>query len=77
MSPLPTVNNDSGKVSSAISALKGAVSVKESEIKRWKRSFETNAKVEKDGEKCAVLFGSCLNVLLTVFFSLSPQVLRS
>ena len=57
----PTVHCDDGtegqshpdhkKLSTAISAVKGAISVQESELKRWKRIFDTHAKPGDDGEK--------------------------
>ncbi|KAJ7193332.1 mitochondrial inner membrane protein [Mycena pura] len=49
---LPTVHADSEKSSltSVTSALKGAVSVAETELKRWRRTFDANAKVV-NGEK--------------------------
>ena len=39
------------KLSKAISAVKGAISVQESELKRWRRVFDTHAKLGDDGEK--------------------------
>ena len=42
---------DHKKLSTAISAVKGAISVQESELKRWKRLFDTHAKLGDDGEK--------------------------
>ena len=42
---------DHKKLSTAISAVKGAISVQESELKRWKRIFDTHAKPGDDGEK--------------------------
>jgi len=42
---------DHKKLSTAISAVKGAISVQESELKRWKRIFDTHAKFGDDGEK--------------------------
>ena len=57
----PTVHCDGGaedqshpdhkKLSTAISAVKGAISVQESELKRWKRIFDTHARLGDDGEK--------------------------
>ena len=56
----PTFNCDDGqkkpapdqkRLSTAISAVKGAISVQESELKRWKRIFDTHAKLGDDGEK--------------------------
>lgn len=45
---------DSKKLSTAISAVKGAISVQESELKRWKRIFDTHAKFGDDGEKYVI-----------------------
>jgi solute carrier family 25 aspartate/glutamate transporter 12/13 len=42
---------DQKKLSTAISAVKGAISVQESELKRWKRLFDTHARLGDDGEK--------------------------
>ena len=39
------------KLSKAISAVKGAISVQESELKRWRRVFDTHAKLGDDSEK--------------------------
>jgi solute carrier family 25 (mitochondrial aspartate/glutamate transporter), member 12/13 len=43
--------SDQKRLSTAISAVKGAISVQESELKRWKRIFDTHAKSGDDGEK--------------------------
>ena len=45
---------DHKKLSTAISAVKGAISVQESELKRWKRLFDTHAKPGDDGEKYVI-----------------------
>lgn len=42
---------DQTKLSTAISAVRGAVSVQESELKRWKRLFDTHARLGDDGER--------------------------
>ncbi|KII93679.1 hypothetical protein PLICRDRAFT_49701 [Plicaturopsis crispa FD-325 SS-3] len=49
----PTVYNDSdkGTIGSIRSAVSSAVAVPENEIKRWRRTFDANAKVEVNGEK--------------------------
>jgi solute carrier family 25 (mitochondrial aspartate/glutamate transporter), member 12/13 len=52
----PTVHCDSEQksasiTSSALSTVRNAVAVPESELKRWRRIFDTNAKVTVDGEK--------------------------
>ena len=46
--------SDQKKLSTAISAVKGAISAQESELKRWKRLFDTHAKPGDDGEKYVV-----------------------
>lgn len=45
---------DQTKLSTAISAVKGAVSVQESELKRWKRLFDTHARFGDDGERYVI-----------------------
>jgi solute carrier family 25 aspartate/glutamate transporter 12/13 len=52
----PTVHCDSEEksgsiTSSALSTVRNAVAVPESELKRWRRTFDANAKVIVDGEK--------------------------
>lgn len=54
----PTIHADSddksGKgsvASAALSSVRNAVAPPENELKRWKRTFEANAKVEVNGEK--------------------------
>lgn len=49
-SPVP----DQKRLSTAISVVKGAISVQESELKRWKRIFDTHAKPGDDGEKYVI-----------------------
>lgn len=44
----------SSLTSSALKTVRTAVSVPETEIKRWRRTFDANAKVV-NGEKCVVL----------------------
>ena len=71
----PTVHCDDGtdgppapdrkKLSTAISAVKGAISVQESELKRWKRIFDTHAKLGDDGEKYVI--AQCLLPLPNTF----------
>ena len=46
--------SDQKKLSTAISAVKGAISVQETELKRWKRIFDTHAKPGDDGEKYVI-----------------------
>jgi solute carrier family 25 aspartate/glutamate transporter 12/13 len=53
----PTIHADSDKSGSLTAALKSvrtAVAVPETELKRWRRIFDANAKVV-NGEKCACL----------------------
>ncbi|KAF7975211.1 hypothetical protein HWV62_10290 [Athelia sp. TMB] len=54
----PTIHADSEEkpskvsvASSAISSVRNAVAAPEAEIKRWRRTFDANAKVEVNGEK--------------------------
>jgi len=60
MTPLPrvisTVHCDtdepsSSLTSSALKSVRSVVAVPENELKRWRRIFESNAKVVIDGEK--------------------------
>lgn len=70
MSPVtrlfPTIHADSDDKSSltaaALSSVRNVVAVPENELKRWRRTFETNAKVVQDGEKWVTsgIFGSPL-----------------
>lgn len=60
----PTVYNDSdkGTIGTIRSAVSSAVAVPENEIKRWRRTFDANAKVEVNGEKCVCsihIYSSC------------------
>ena len=57
---LPIVHADSGNSDGSAAArvvqtVKSAVRVPESEIKRWRRTFDTNAKSLVDGEKCVYI----------------------
>ena len=36
----------------AISSVKSAIGVPESELKRWRRAFDANAQTVVDGQKC-------------------------
>ncbi|KZP28881.1 mitochondrial carrier [Athelia psychrophila] len=54
----PTIHADSGDkpskgsvASAALSSVRNAVAAPESELKRWRRTFDANAKVEVNGEK--------------------------
>jgi len=56
-STLPVVHADSGNAdgsptSRVVQTVKSAVRVPESEIKRWRRTFDANAKAVVNGEKC-------------------------
>ncbi|KAE9409110.1 mitochondrial carrier [Gymnopus androsaceus JB14] len=53
---LPTVHcdSDSSLAASALKSVRTAVSVPETELKRWRRIFDTNSKVV-EGERCAYL----------------------
>ena len=45
-------NADGGPTSRVVQTVKRAVRVPESEIKRWRRTFDANAKAAVNGEKC-------------------------
>lgn len=45
---------DQKRLSTAISAVKDKISVQESELKRWRRVFDTHAKLGDDGEKYVI-----------------------
>lgn len=52
----PTIYCDAGEersstTTSVLSTVKSAVASPESELKRWRKAFDTNAKVEVNGEK--------------------------
>lgn len=54
----PTIHCDAGKeqsttTPSVLSTVKSAVAGPESELKRWRKAFDANAKVEINGEKWA------------------------
>ena len=57
---MPTVNADSNApdsarpsslTSAALQSVKSAVTAPENELRRWRRQFDANAKVEVDGQK--------------------------
>ena len=55
-SPLPVVHADSGDTnggatSRVVRSVKSVVRAQESELKRWRRTFDTNAKTVVNGEK--------------------------
>lgn len=57
VNPLPGVHADSGDTnggatSRVVQSVKSAVRAQESELKRWRRTFDTNAKTVVNGEKC-------------------------
>jgi solute carrier family 25 aspartate/glutamate transporter 12/13 len=49
----PTIHNDSAlsSRSSIVSTVRSAVSIPESELNRWRRTFDANAKIEVEGKK--------------------------
>jgi hypothetical protein len=54
---LPVLRADSGNpdgstAARVVQSVKSAVRTQESEIKRWRRTFDANAKAVVDGEKC-------------------------
>jgi solute carrier family 25 aspartate/glutamate transporter 12/13 len=54
--PLPVVHADSGDTnggatSRVVQSVKSAVRAQESELKRWRRTFDANAKAVVNGEK--------------------------
>lgn len=54
--PLPVVHADSGDTSGGatsrvVQSVKSVVRTQESELKRWRRTFDSNAKTVVDGEK--------------------------
>ncbi|KAG8969891.1 mitochondrial aspartate-glutamate transporter agc1 [Tulasnella sp. 419] len=51
MAAVSPVHNDDGQPRSAFSAMRQTIATPESELKRWKRSFEANAKTVINGEK--------------------------
>src|SRR6266702_1215056 len=56
INPLPVVHADSGNTSGGaasrvVQTVKSAVRAKEPELKRWRRTFDTNAKTVVNGEK--------------------------
>lgn len=57
---VPTAHCDApepkGALSSALKTVRTAVAVPESELKRWRRTFESNAKVVVNGEKWVLDF---------------------
>lgn len=43
------------KAANAVQTVKSAMSVPENELKRWRRTFDTNAQVVAENEKCVRL----------------------
>jgi solute carrier family 25 (mitochondrial aspartate/glutamate transporter), member 12/13 len=73
---LPVVHADSGNsdgsaASRVVKTVKSAVRVPESEIKRWRRTFDANAKALVDGEKCVSFFFLVRNFRLNAAFFVS------
>ena len=68
MIPLPRIfervyadaENEGGKASRALETVKSVVRTPESELKRWRRVFEANAKTVTDGERCVI--PRCLSI---------------
>lgn len=52
------------RAASAITSIKSAVSTPETELRRWRRTFDANAKTTVQGEKC-VMHHACLRMALT------------
>jgi hypothetical protein len=57
--PLPVLradseNPDGSTAARVVQSVKSAVLAQESEIKRWHRTFDANAKVIVNGERCAL-----------------------
>jgi len=48
----PVADNRPSKNEGVVRTVMRAVRVQDSELKRWKRTFDSNAKVVVDGEKC-------------------------
>jgi solute carrier family 25 aspartate/glutamate transporter 12/13 len=55
---LPVVHADSDGSAAArvVQTVKSAVRVQESEIKRWRRTFDANAKAAVNGDRCVLSF---------------------
>jgi solute carrier family 25 aspartate/glutamate transporter 12/13 len=49
-------NSDGSAAARVVQTVKSAVRVPESEMKRWRRTFDGNAKTVVSGEKCVPLF---------------------
>jgi hypothetical protein len=54
--PVVHADSDGSATSRVVGAVKSAVRVPESEIKRWRRTFDANANAVVKGEKCVLLF---------------------
>lgn len=63
--PVVHADSDGSAASRVVKTVKSAVRVPESEMKRWRRTFDANAKSLVDGEKCVFLgFLSCSNLTI-------------
>jgi solute carrier family 25 (mitochondrial aspartate/glutamate transporter), member 12/13 len=62
--PVVHADSDGSAASRVVKTVKSAVRVPESEMKRWRRTFDANAKSLVDGEKCVFLgfLSSCSNL---------------
>jgi len=45
-------NSDGSAAARVVQSVKSAVAVPETEIKRWRRTFDANAKTVVDGDRC-------------------------
>ena len=52
--PVVHADSDGSATSRVVGAVKSAVRVPESEIKRWRRTFDVNANAVVQGEKCVL-----------------------
>ena len=54
--PVVHADSDGSATSRVVESVKSAVRVPESEIKRWRRTFDASADAVVNGEKCVLLF---------------------
>ena len=54
--PVVHADSDGSAASRVVQSVKSAVRVPESEIKRWRRTFDTNAKALVNGERCVLSY---------------------
>jgi hypothetical protein len=52
-------NTDGSTTARVIQSVKTAVRAQESEIKRWRHTFDSNVKTVVNGEKCALMCIGC------------------